>query len=236
MELQIDYRENQFISLWAASERGIPFNIVTLDVGDFCFQRDGQMMMVIERKTEADLQASISDGRWREQKERLDILRNLGVIVGFIIERMEKRDSLNFKLLDGAILNTLFRDNYPVCYTECIEHTIEYIEAIWKKLSNGDFQKQRGSSLEIKTDKLKKKMGKSDMFSLSLSTIPRVSLAIAEKIQERYPTMLDLARAYIELDGDATAQANLLADIEVGKKKLGKKLSSDIFGYISQSS
>lgn len=233
MELQIDYRENQFISLFTSEERPIKFTIVTLEVGDFHIVKDGQLQIVLERKTEADLYASIKDGRWREQKERLDILRASGVTVCFLIERIEKQDSLDYKLLNGALINTIFRDEYPICYTECIEHTIDYIEAICKKVEKREFAKQRGSSMEIKTEHLKKKMDKGDWYSLSLSSIPRVSLATAEKIKGRYSTIIELVNAYIQLGENLTAKQNLLADIDLGKKKLGKKLSADIYGYIS---
>ena len=157
VRLTIDSRETQFISLFTAKERTEQFGIEAMSVGDFAFyggnevasQEGGasvaQPVLVIERKTEADLQSSIKDGRWREQKERLDSLRATGVTILFLIERSDwkARRFLDMPLIQGAILNTLVRDNYGIIYTDSLEHTVEMIETLYKKIARGDFEQLR---------------------------------------------------------------------------------------------
>jgi ERCC4-type nuclease len=230
MLLKIDYREHGAIEL--LKELQITQEVVPLDVGDFQILKDEQIYLTIERKTEADLNSSIKDGRWREQKERLDVLRQAGSKVLFLIERIEasKRPFLDNKVMGGAILNTLFRDGYPILYTDGINQTVDYIDMIYRKIEKGDFEKQMGSSLETTTSNLKKKVTNSSFFLTCLASIPRVSVDIATKIQEHYKTLDEL------LEGFKKGDKDLLADIELGKgekkRKLGKKLSSDIHQYL----
>jgi crossover junction endonuclease MUS81 len=227
MLVKIDYREHALIEL-LKSRNNIQFEVCPLDNGDIHYVSENQHI-IIERKTEADLNSSIKDGRWREQKERLDILKAEGNCeIVFLIEQIDytKRTNIDFKLLQGAILNTIFRDRYSIMYSECLENTVEYLEMLYKKVQNNDFNKQRGSSIQVETTSIKKKLDKNDYIVLVLSAIPRVSNDIAKKIMEQYSTLDKLVDAYREKGSD------VLAEINLGKKKLGKKLSSDIYSYI----
>lgn len=232
MNLKIDYREAGIIDKLKASNSSMKYEVVPLEVGDFHFEKDGKLYAAIERKTEADLNASLKDGRWREQKERLEVLRASGVKVIFLIEKIDanKRAFIEYNLLYGAILNTLFRDQYPVLYTENMTNTIEYIDLLYKKIERGDFEKTMGSSLETNASSLKKKLTNTSFFLSCLLAIPRVSLDIAKRINEEYKNLDELIGAY-KIKGK-----ELLASIEVGKddkkRKLGKKLSSDIYNYL----
>jgi ERCC4-type nuclease len=225
--VKIDYREHALIEL-LKSRNNMPFEVVPLDNGDIHYISEHQHI-IIERKTEADLNSSIKDGRWREQKERLDILKAEGNCeIIFLIEQIDytKRITIDFKLLQGAILNTLFRDKYPIMYSECLENSVEYLEMLYKKVQNNDFNKQRGSSIQVESTSIKKKLDKNDYIVLVLSAIPRVSNEIAKKIIEQYSTLDKLIDAFREKGG------NLLSEISLGKRKLGPKLSSDIYNYL----
>jgi crossover junction endonuclease MUS81 len=226
--LKIDYREHALIDS-LTKRANIKFEVIPLDVGDIEFVSD-HTRIIIERKTEGDLNSSIKDGRWREQKERLDKLKDIQpeTQVVFLVEQIEysKRAMIDFKLIKGAILNTVFRDKYQVFFTECVEDTVEYIEMLYKKVGANEFNKQRGSSLQIESGALKKKLDKSDYVTLVLSAIPRVSSDIAKKIVEKYENIDNILTVFKE-DGKEA-----LAEIQLGKRKLGKKLSSDIFEYL----
>ena len=69
MHLVIDCRENKLIELF--SQEAI--KVESLSIGDIVFRNDeGEDVVIIERKSVADLAASISDGRYNEQSYRLD--------------------------------------------------------------------------------------------------------------------------------------------------------------------
>lgn len=225
--VKIDYREHALIAL--LQQRGLlaaNLEVGPLDIGDIYIGTE----LVLERKTEADMCASIRDGRWREQKERLDLLKaaDPNVQVGFLIEQVEpaKRAALDFNMLQAALVNTLFRDHSLVLYSECLTQTAEYIELLCKKVGNGDFHKQRVSSLQIEAGLLKKKLGKTEYTQLVLAAIPRVSLDTAKHIVALYPSLDALLQAF------KTTGPDLLADIALNKRRLGSKLSTDIYNFL----
>ena len=66
--LEIDYREK---CLKEYFEQKSYCNIVNLTLGDIILKYDNNIILLIERKTAADLAASIRDGRHNEHKYRL---------------------------------------------------------------------------------------------------------------------------------------------------------------------
>ena len=59
MTLVIDYRERALLSRLTAETKN-------LILGDVCIQKEGQDILILERKTVADLSASICDGRYQD--------------------------------------------------------------------------------------------------------------------------------------------------------------------------
>ena len=80
MIVKVDYREKKLISslgsLVNANEEytgKITIESVNLLLGDICIcDDDGREILIIERKTLADLESSIKDTRYREQSIRLN--------------------------------------------------------------------------------------------------------------------------------------------------------------------
>ena len=110
LECIIDNRERGLIKLLNNIPDEVRITIDTLDVGDIVFRNDSSIVLVIERKTVADLDASIIDGRHREQKARLfaSESRFMYVIEGDI------RKSINYEVASGSIINTINKDTQ--CY------------------------------------------------------------------------------------------------------------------------
>ena len=65
--LEIDYREKCLKEYFESKSY---CNIVNLTLGDIILKYDNNIILLIERKTAADLAASIRDGRHKEQKYR----------------------------------------------------------------------------------------------------------------------------------------------------------------------
>lgn len=93
-QLVIDDRETYLVA--ALVELRVPHVVEHLDVGDVLYRVHGRTAGVFERKTSADLAASIVDKRWTEQKTRLADLRlalrsgdspiEQGAPIGYIFE------------------------------------------------------------------------------------------------------------------------------------------------------
>lgn len=131
MKLLIDYRENKFIDKNEKVQNNV--EIVNLDLGDFQFV-DGEntrIKMIIERKTINDLAASIKDGRYLEQKNRLLSYRNNNphVKIAYILEGQYSfsplftASNMNNKTLSGSIINSMLRDNIHIWTVKNEEET-----------------------------------------------------------------------------------------------------------------
>jgi crossover junction endonuclease MUS81 len=145
--LIIDYREhalkNYFDDFDFKSNKNlkhVEYKIENLDLGDIIIKRDEEIILIIERKTLQDLYSSINDGRYKEQKVRLKNNFSDSQIV-YIIENCDvkfiKKKFSNFdSIINGAIINSIFRDNINLLRTNSVDETITYIKTLLKKVKN----------------------------------------------------------------------------------------------------
>ena len=215
MLLLIDYREKAFITKLEKSD-GINFNykVINLNIGDFLIIDDTKLneneeltveyiyqniILLIERKTFSDLSSSIIDGRFREQKSRIEETINDNEKIMYIVEgtRKEKgKFGLNMNILEGAILNLIFKHQFKLLNTINIEDTFDTILTIYKKYEKKEFINIKNDQNDTSTTVTFTNLKKSDkinnnIFNLQLSVIPGVSINIAKKINEKYICMLD---------------------------------------------
>ena len=92
---------------------------------------------IFERKTLQDLQASILDGRYKEQKARL--LSNVSQkYITYIIEGDNILSSTSYdkykSMIQSAYLHTMFRDNIRILYTKNTIETTTLILLITTKI------------------------------------------------------------------------------------------------------
>ena len=244
IEMVIDNREHGLIKIL---EKHSPI-VETLDIGDIVFRNEGEIIMIIERKTIADLKASICDGRAREQKARL---LHSGVAVDRITYLIEgdldkpltdKAFGLPVSTLVGSIINTQLRDGIKVYKTASINETSEYLVKLRDKLQkDGEkFFKYGSSSMSAgKYASTLKKKKKSNMtsevwFIALLSLIPQITEKVAEQIVNVYPTVQILMGEYTRTPDHLCPK--LLADIKftltTGKqRRIGDKASARIYSY-----
>ena len=145
--LIIDYREHTIKKYFEGLDfskdknlKNIDLKIENLDLGDIVIKKDDKIILIIERKTFQDLYSSINDGRYKEQKIRLKHNYNDYQIV-YIIEDCDvkyiKNKFSNFdSIVNGAIINSIFRDNIKLLRTKNIDETLIYIKTLLKKVQN----------------------------------------------------------------------------------------------------
>lgn len=145
--LLIDYRESYlkeyFKSYDFSKDKNLnKVNLIVknLDLGDIIIKKKDEIILIIERKTLQDLYSSINDGRYKEQKLRLKSNFDDNQIVYIIEDSNTKFINNKFKnvqsIIDGAILNSVFRDNIKVLRTKSVDETIVYIKTLLKKIIN----------------------------------------------------------------------------------------------------
>lgn len=228
--LEIDYRENAIIKQFEHHKPEIPYKISNLPIGDFIFKipNEESIIYIIERKTILDLASSITDGRFREQKQRLlDSIGTPDKII-YLLEgnkNLKKFGSIPKSIIDSSILNLILKHQYKVIHTLNDVETYETLISLYSKLSSKDFGKI--SSVPAKLVKKSDSTSQNILINM-LSVIPGVSVNIASKIALQYKTLPHLINEYNNLI-DLKEKEELLSNIQVGKRKLGSALSKKIY-------
>jgi len=199
------------------------YKITNLPIGDFILKKNDEILFIIERKCISDLSASIIDGRFREQKNRL-LESNCDII--YIIEGSIQchRGSIPNLTLKSSILNLILKHNFKVVKTESDKDTLDNILLIYKKMLESN------KTIE-KTQSLKKKSDCANVFLNQLTCINGISSIMASKIIEKYDSLFNLVHAYDNLE--LSERENLLADIIINdKRKIGKAASKKIYNSL----
>jgi ERCC4-type nuclease len=225
MQLLIDLREpktlvNYIISLNETATNKITIVQKNLDIGDYVFydEVNAKELLIIERKSLADLEASIKDGRYSEQSFRLNetTLHNHNIIYlleGAIIKYNPKfRNTLYSSLFSlnyykgfsvinvlnqtetGDILlafaSKLLRENKPGFYSDLSNNE-----------NNGNENNNISYISTLKTSK-KSHINSDNIFQLMLMQIPGISnvsaLALATEFQNMENLLNALKSANIE--------------------------------------
>jgi ERCC4-type nuclease len=234
VKLIIDHREHDIISF--CKEKSIAFSTCSLDVGDLLLTNEAveekvveekvveekvveasqaeasqaeasqALKLVFERKTVADLAASIKDGRYREQKQRLKSTfpfhRITYIIEGSITDE-KSIHGINSKAIVSSLLSSRYRDGFQVIHTADVKETMWYICEIAERFSTPDklmFDTEHGSytaSVKVKSKK-SDNLTKEVAYRMQLSQIPGLSMKIADDIANMYPSFRKLLEAIDE--------------------------------------
>jgi crossover junction endonuclease MUS81 len=221
----------------------LKFKICNLPIGDFIIKNSldeennfEKIQLIIERKTYSDLSASIIDGRFREQKNRIDeAIQNKDQIL-YILEGQTNcnlKRGINNVTLNSAIINLIYKHHYKVLHTNTLEDTLNSIILIYKKIINNEINlsnvSNESNNISLVTPlKTKGNKIKETLFATQLSVIPGISYKTALVISNHYKNINELINFYNnsqEIDKNI-----LLADIQINdKRKIGKALSKKIY-------
>jgi crossover junction endonuclease MUS81 len=239
----IDYREKWFINRVKRNEIlendviydvdthakiKVFFKISNLPVGDFIIKEKhgDKILLVIEKKTINDLCASITDGRFRQQKDRLlESINNPNKIL-YLIEGNVNNTKNN--MVNGAIVNLIFKHHYKMLNTLTENESFDLIIMLYKKFVNNDFVNDNDNEnapmkLISKGDKIN-----DNIFALQLSAISGVSYTTALLISKQYKTMSNLINEYEKCENQE--REKMLCNIMLNeKRKIGNALSKKIY-------
>ena len=249
IELVIDNRENHLINtVQTMINSKDKVKVEQLEIGDILFRKDEEIILIIERKTVADLKASICDGRNREQKARLlgsgtTINRIMYLIEGDLTK--DKVSGIPTSTLLGSIINTQLRDNIKVYKTSGLDETATYILKILalvllEKLEKDDGEYFKEGPQTVQYASTLKKSKKANMtptvwFTCQLSQIPQVTDKVAEVIIEKYPTLSMLLQVYQTIPDHLREKllSDLVYPISTGKtRRIGDKISGRIYKFM----
>ena len=211
--------------------RGVEVSVSGLALGDVVMTK--KSTLVVERKTVADLVASIHDGRYREQKQRLLVEYPTSHIVYIIEEFRKPLPADHSKKILGAIVNMQLEHGITVLCSFDIACTADLVFDLYSKLdvkTRAGVGGESSGSAGVGTSSLTKSSYNSQYPTQNcLMTIKGVSFKIAQTIVGVYPTVADLVNAYNEHPMDT--RSLLLADLknQNGGRRLGNALSTRVY-------
>jgi len=230
----LDTRESDLIKLLETTEG---LTVKSLDVGDIWIGLDAEGKMaedglIIERKSITDLEASILDGRYREQRGRIlsycqeNKTRPVYILEGTTATgRLEKSAILKF--MNRLVLHY----SIAVIRTQSIQETAEVIKTLIQQWNEADPQK----SIRKKTDAVKvtdglhvqKKANAGDHRTFAISCLaqcPGVSVKIAETLIDTFKT----------LKGVIEAPQKDIENVKVGTRRVGPVVAKRLSDILNQ--
>ena len=241
MQVFIDNREKDIIN--KLFEESISFETKNLDIGDIQIVFDNRPVIIIERKTLKDLSASIKDGRYKEQKIRLNVCgldkHNIVFLIEGKLNNYGGKYLLPKSTLLSSMVNTLFRDGFSVFKTQDLNETCLFLKKIIKTAQDKPENLKKKQLVEdyttvIKTQK-KKNLTPSNCFYAQLIQIPGISKQMAKFILNKHENMINLCNYYhnTEPEQRITLFKDEVIETSTGKKrKIGKVASSNLFNYL----
>lgn len=221
IEIVVTPNETKLIQQLACQK--IQHKVKNLLVGDIHITHDDTPVYIIERKANTDLEASIKDGRYREQKGRL---LKTGISTHNIIYLLENVSIDNEKRVWGAICNTLHRDKCTIFHTSGIEETIKFLNRLTKSIEEfGAFDPKDTREQTVNVNIKKKSVSPSEWLMYSLTLIPGCSINVAKTIVSQYSSINDLK----------TIPEKELANLKRldNGRRVGPKISSAIKNYVA---
>ena len=229
MEGILDVRERELVRRLGWPTRNLPVGDVWIGV-----DLSGSLMpggIVAERKSAADLEASILDGRYREQRTRLlshcqlNGFRPLYIIEGDL-DRLAGR--LAKQALRKHLTRLTLRYGVPVLQTDSTEDTSKLCQELAAQLKEDPKVFMTEEAAKVKyTDTISVyKKGNSDdpavFASAVLQQCSGISAAGAAAVLVAYPTLTSVWGA----------SAQQLATVLIGKRKLGLVVAQRLYDLL----
>lgn len=208
-----------------------------LEIGDIHIRDSAkEVLLIFERKTLADLAASIKDSRYKEQKMRM-LAAVPAKHITYIIEggcaNPVDAHGLSRSTLLGVFIHSMYRDGVHVVHVPNLEGTAQWILDVAAKVqARVEYFAAGGAPATEYVNTLRVKSRRQDnldprtVYLLQLAQIPGVSIRIAESIAERYPNMPSLITALAE----STEPSTFFREIPM----IGPKKSAQIAAYLKQ--
>jgi len=197
MNLLLDVREAALAPLLSTAIKK------PLTIGDIAIEYEGKEIVIIERKTVADLAASIKDGRYAEQSARLQECGLPKHNILYLIEGSLKGERLPLprRTLMAALVSLNFGKGFSVVRTESLEQTAEFVQVLLDKLTKekGYQPTEGGGAAEVVTKKERRdKITPENIDGLMLCQIPFVSAQTATAVIAKFKTIHGVVEALRE--------------------------------------
>lgn len=238
----IDTRERDLSDL--LTSHSFSFETKALDVGDMQILdiASNEILFLFERKTLSDLSSSITDGRYKEQKQRLLHAIPTRTKKIYVIEGDDMSDfHLDKSVFEGVMINTVIRDGIMIYRTKDLEETVKMMKHIQKNIEDHYEEIMEGflgipneKEVEYQVFKTVKKenMTEKVVFRAMLCMIPQVSNTIADVLIDQYENM---ERMIIEIrEEDSWQMVKKISEMKYGssQRRIGEVTAMRILTHL----
>ena len=225
--LLVDNRERHLIPLLTVD----PSNVKVLPVGDLWI---GDTGLVIERKTIKDLEASVLDGRYREQRSRLlAFCQERGASPLYILEGsfFDTTGRLTAQALMKVVARLQYKHGIPVLQTQSLGETAVLVQTLCDSYAEDPAHFRRSTEPLRATDGIHviKKVNAEDprhFYLASVTQCPGISTRIAEVIHAAFPSWSALLSA---------SEAGIAALVQPNGRKVGPAVAKRLVGLLHAS-
>ncbi len=205
------------------------FESKALDVGDMQIIdiESNEILYVFERKTLSDLSSSITDGRYKEQKQRLLHALSPKIKKIYVIEGDQMKDfHLDKSVFEGVMINTVIRDGIMIYRTRDLDETVHMIQHIGKNVEDHYEEIMKNYVGIVDTDYQvfktvkKENMTEKVVFRAMLTMIPQISNTIADVLVEEFGNMEKMISQIREdTEDDSWQMVKKISEMKYGSSK-----------------
>lgn len=241
MELIIDNREGSLISTIRQHYVDLSFSVQSLDLADIEIRGTNEQRFLIERKSIKDLAASLNDGRFKDQKDRLMgvLEREPKTAIAYIVEGGMRGDDyerihgrVTLGMLRTLLITIQFKYRIPIIFTTNVRDT-----AIWTRRFCANLAKKPdfcpvGSGSNAGCSSYKTLMPApvrnraSDPKSIAiamLTSISGVSHKIANEIVHQTTDPRNIGFFQVIRENDRESFAGILDNVRISGRRVSKK-------------
>lgn len=189
----IDIRERALITLFSTppDTRSLPIGDIWIGVSGEEIQKGG---LIIERKTIRDLEASVLDGRYREQRQRLLAhCQTMGALPMYVLEGsyFTTTGRLAPKSLMKMVARLQCKHKIPVIHVANTAETSQLIEALHDYFMEDptNFQIEEATMRAVDGIHVQKKANAADprhFATACLAQCPGISVKMADSIMDKF--------------------------------------------------
>lgn len=215
--IAVDDRERAVARALASRHPALQCAEGRLDLGDFhVLESDGRVCLALERKTRADLRASLIDGRFHSQRSRL-VAEYGHERVAYIVEGGTQWSDAEC----GAEVSLVMRDRIPIFWTGSCGDTADLIARLARSTIEARCEPPSSENLvRIATASVS---DPERSLASMIRCIPGVSAGRAASIAAEFGSMLEMARVF-----SIDREAGVLAISEMRDRRGGKRFGSTI--------
>jgi ERCC4-type nuclease len=244
----LDSREHDLINQFQQCGYDISYTVETLDLADIEIRGTQEQRFLLERKTILDLAASLQDGRFKDQKDRL-----LGVVerepktaIAYILEGNLRggdhetlgRGRITVGMIRNLLLTIQFRYRIPVIVTGSVRETALWVYRFWMNLEKKPDFCPIGSGSNAGCSSYKTLMPApvanrgNDVRSYGISmltVLPGMSFksasALVDSLCHDGKTLFEVIR-----ENSKEAFQSRLEEVKIGNRRVSKKIVDTMMG------